>query len=306
MVAGILFPGQGSQSPGMADALAEDPVSAPVLAEASEVLGYDLVATCRDADALTRTEVVQPALLACEVGLFRILEDAGVAPVAMAGHSLGEYSALVAAGVIALGPALRTVRERSLAMAAAGQERPGTMLALLGLSREDAAALCADAAGDGVLVVANENGAKQLVISGDPEAIARAEELAKSRSGRAMRINVAGAFHSPLMEPARLRVAQALDALDFAPARCPIIPNVTATPTTDPATLAAALRVHVTSPVRWVETMEAMVGLGADVFIECGPGDVLTKLAKREAPGVVGVASRTPQEARAAAVRAAS
>ena len=175
------------------------------LDEASDAIGRDVVRGCHDEEALATTEFVQPALLACDVAAFRVLEAEGVSVIGVAGHSLGEFAALVAAGAVSLGDALDLVVVRGAAMQRAGEERPGAMTALLGVGADDAAALCDEARGDDVLVVANENSPMQVVISGSVPAIERAEAIAKERRVRAVRLPVAGAFHSPLMEPARGR-----------------------------------------------------------------------------------------------------
>ena len=198
----VVFPGQGSQSIGMADPWARHPAGKDVLDEASAAMGREVVAGCRDEASLATTEFVQPALLACAVAAFRVLEAEGVAFGGAAGHSLGEFAALVAADVIGLSEALDVVVIRGRAMQRAGEERPGTMSALLGVDTAQASALCDEARGDDVLVVANENSPVQVVISGSIPAIERAEALAKERKIRAVRLSVAGAFHSALMEPA--------------------------------------------------------------------------------------------------------
>lgn len=300
----VIFPGQGSQSVGMLDPWIEHPASRAVLEEASDVLGADLVERCRDPLVLEQTETTQQAVLTADVAAYRVLAAEGVEPVAVAGHSLGEYAALVAAEAAPFGATLDVVRDRSLAMAEAGAARPGTMLALVGVTPEQAAELCAEAAGSDVLVVANANSQMQTVLAGEHAAIERAEALAKDRKCRAIRPSVAGAFHSPLMEPARSRIDDALDRLQLRPARIPIVQNVTAEPTTDPQALLDSLRVHVVSPVRWVESMARLAGLGAEVVVEAGPGDVLSRMARRDLRELTIASARTPEEAVAAAATA--
>ena len=221
--------------------------------------------------------------------------------VGAAGHSLGEFAALVAAGVLELADALRIVAVRGRAMQAAGEARPGTMTALLGVGAEAAAALCDDARGDDVLLVANENSPQQVVISGSVAAVERAETLAAERKIRAVRLNVAGAFHSPLMEPAVEPLSAAIAEAAFSPPRFPIASNVTGTLVTGPAELRALAERHVVSPVRWEASVGAFAELGVDTFVEAGPGDVLTKLAKRAAPGARAVAVSSPEAAAALA-----
>ena len=285
MTAAILFPGQGSQHVGMADPWLSHPASAVVLERASDALGYDLVATCRDEAQLERTDIVQPAMFACDLAAFAVLREEGIEPIAVAGHSLGEYAALVAAGALEFGAALEAVRERSLAMAEASASRPGGMTALVGLSPAEAADVCAVAGRGDVLTVANENSPKQTVLSGTLEAIERAEDLARTRGARPVRLQVAGAFHSPLMAPAQDRVRAAVARLSFTNPSFPVVSNVSGRPTTHPFALRDLLSRHLVSPVRWERSMRAMAALGADVFVEAGPGDVLGKLAKRCVPG---------------------
>ncbi len=253
---------------------------------------------CHDPAALATTEFVQPALLACDVAAFRVLEAEGVPFVGVAGHSLGEFAALVAAGVVALGDALDLVVVRGAAMQRAGEERPGTMTALLGVGAEDAAALCEEARDDDVLVVANENSPAQSVISGSVPAIERAESLAKERKVRAIRLHVAGAFHSPLMEPARAAIDERIDAIAFSAPRFPVAENVVRRAGLGPGELRSLLKRHVVSPVRWESSVRALADAGATSFLEAGPGDVLTKLMKRIVPDAAARAIGSPDDAR--------
>lgn len=301
MHAAVVFPGQGSQFAGMADEWTQHAASQAVLEEASVAIGRDLVAGARDEIALGTTEFVQPALLALDVAAFRVLEDSGTAFVGTAGHSLGEFAALVAAGALPLTAAIEIVLVRGRAMQAAGEQRPGTMTALLGVGSAQASELCDEARGGDVLLVANENSPQQVVISGSVAAIERAETLAASRKIRAVRLKVAGAFHSPLMEPAVEPLNAAIDAFAFSVPRFPVAANVTGDLVEDPETLRALLKRHVVSPVRWERCMQALLGAGAEVFVEAGPGDVLTKMAKRAVPGARAIAVGSPSEARAAA-----
>ncbi len=298
MSAAVVFPGQGSQFAGMADPWMSHAASKDALEEASTAMGRDVVTACRDEAALATTDVVQPALLALEVAAFRVLEAEGASFGGAAGHSLGEFSALVAAGVLDLAEALRIVVVRGGAMQRAGQERPGTMTALLGVDASRAAELCDEVRDGDVLIVANENSPQQVVISGSVPAVERAEALASARRIRAVRLSVAGAFHSPLMEPAVAPLASAIDAAAFSPPRFPIAANVTGELVTDPSELRDLLKRHVVSPVRWERCAASLRGGGADVFVEAGPGDVLTKLAKRVVPGARAVAVGSPEEAR--------
>ncbi len=296
-----LFPGQGSQFEGMADPWTAHPAATAILQEASAALGRDVVAGAHEPSALETTEFVQPALLACDVAAFRVLEAEGVSFVGVAGHSLGEFAALVAAGVVPLEAALDLVVVRGAAMQRAGEERPGTMTALLGVGPEDAATLCDDARGDDELVVANENSPAQSVISGSIPAIERAEGLAKERKVRAVRLPVAGAFHSPLMEPARALIDERIDAIAFSAPRFPIAENVAGALVSDPEELRSLLKRHVISPVKWASSVRALADAGVTSFLEAGPGDVLTKLMRRIVPDAAARAIGSPEDARAAA-----
>ncbi len=285
----------------MADPWTPHPAAKAILDEASGALGRDVVAGAHEASALETTEFVQPALLACDVAAFRVLEAEGLPLVGVAGHSLGEFAALVAADVVSLSDALDLVVVRGAAMQRAGEERPGTMTALLGVGPEDAATLCDDVRGDDVLVVANENSPAQSVISGSVPAIERAEVLAKERKVRAVRLHVAGAFHSPLMEPARAAIDERIDAIAFSPPRFPIAENVAGALVSEPEELRSLLKRHVVSPVRWASSVRALADAGATSFLEAGPGDVLTKLMKRIVPDAAARAIGSPEDARAAA-----
>ena len=285
MSAAVVFPGQGSQFVGMADPWMAHEAGRGVLSAASEAMGRDVVAECHDESALATTDFVQPALLACDVAAFRVLDALGASFSGAAGHSLGEFAALVAADVLELAPALAIVIVRGRAMQRAGEERPGTMTALLGAGTEL------------VLIVANENSSQQVVISGSVDAIERAETIAADRKIRAVRLKVAGAFHSPLMESAVAPLAEAIARAEFRPPRFPVASNVTGTLVTDPDELRTLLERHVVSSVRWERCVRSLAAAGADTFVESGPGDVLTKMAKRVAPGARAVAVGSPERA---------
>ena len=291
----IVFPGQGSHYPGMADPWMSHPAGRAVLEQASEAMGLDLVAGCHDKVLLGTTEFVQPALLACDVAAFRVLDAAGLTFAGAAGHSLGEFAALVAADVVSLPDALGVVVIRGRAMQRAGEQQPGTMCALLGVGAERAAELCEEAREDGVLVVANENSPVQVVISGGVAAIERAEALASGRKIRVVRLNVAGAFHSSLMGPAVEPIVGALAGVEFRAPRFPIAENVTGALVHDPSELRLLLGRHVISPVRWESCVHTLAVAGATTFLEAGPGDVLTKLAKRVVPGARALAVGSPE-----------
>ena len=297
----VLFPGQGSQFEGMADPWAGHPAGEAILTEASEAMGTDVAVAAHDPSALATTSFVQPALLACDVAVFRVLEAEGVSFAGAAGHSLGEFAALVAAGVIPLADALDLVVVRGEAMQRAGEERPGTMTALLGVGTVDAEALCEEARDGEDLVVANENSPAQVVISGAVAAIERAEALAKDRRIRAVRLSVAGAFHSPLMEPARSAIDERLASIAFSAPRFPVAENVSGALEDEPETLRSLVGRQVVSPVRWESSVRALADAGVTSFLEAGPGDVLTKLMKRIVPKAAARAIGSPDDARAAA-----
>jgi [acyl-carrier-protein] S-malonyltransferase len=299
--AAVVFPGQGSQYPGMADPWVDHEDGRAVLDACSEILGYDVVAASRDEERLADTAVVQPALFACDVAALRVLEAEGLRFGMAAGHSLGEYVALVAAGVTDLGPTLEAVVERARATHDAAETTPGAMTALVGVSPAEAAEIVKVAGRGDVLTVANENSPKQTVVSGTVPAVERAEALAHSRRARVVRLNVAGAFHSPLMQPALNRVREAIARLEFREPRYPIVPNASGRPTSQPSAMRDLLARHLVSPVKWERSMRAMAEAGVELFVEAGPGEVLAKLVKRCVPGSRAISVGTPAEARALA-----
>lgn len=299
MAYAVLFPGQGSQSLGMADPWAQHPAGLAVLEEASTALGRSIVDGCHDETALATTAFVQPALLACDVAAFRVLQAEGLTDVVgVAGHSLGEFAALVAADAVALSDALELVLIRGAAMQRAGEERPGAMTALLGVGADEAEALCAEVRGDDELVVANRNSPAQSVVSGSVPAIERLEAAAKERKTRAVRLQVAGAFHSELMRPA---VQPVLDVLERIEIRDPVIPiaeNVAGELVTEAVRLRELVGRQVVCPVFWETGIRNLAAAGATTFLEAGPGEVLTKLMKRIDPGPAAMAISDPETAR--------
>ena len=299
MAYAVLFPGQGSQFAGMADAWASDPAGKAVLDEASEAMGRDVVSGCHDEDALATTEFVQPALLACDVAAFEVMRNQGADdPIGVAGHSLGEFAALVAAGAMSLRDALELVVIRGVAMQRAGEDQPGGMTALLGIGSVDAEQLCSEVRRDGVLVVANENSPVQVVASGSIPSIERLEALAAERNIRAVRLGVAGAFHSELMRPALPAVTEALEAIEIRDPRISVAENVTGELVTGAGRLRELLPMQLVSSVRWDTGIRSLAEAGATTFIEAGPGDVLTKLMKRIDGSVRAVAAGSPDAAR--------
>lgn len=277
-----VFPGQGSQFVEMGKSLYEANKEAQELFErANEQLGFRITDIMfeGDAEALKQTEVTQPAIFIHSVITAQILKDAFDAK-AVAGHSLGEFSALVAAGVLSYEHGLSLVSKRAMAMQrACGIER-GTMAAVLGLEDQVVEEVCASA--DGVVVAANYNCPGQLVISGAFEAVERAcETLKEAGARRALLLPVGGAFHSPLMEPAREELASAIENTPFNAPKVPIYQNVTATAVTEVQTLKENLVAQLTAPVKWTQSVQNMWGDGFVQFVECGPGNVLQGLVKK-------------------------
>ena len=297
----VLFPGQGSQFPGMADGWQDHPAGREALDRASGILGWDVAEVSRDAEALSRTDIVQLAVFACDLAAFAVLRAEGISFHVGAGHSLGEYAALVASGSVELEPGLSALAARATAMAKASSDNPGAMTAIVGMSAEEAHELCEVAGRGDILVVANENAPKQTVLSGSITAIDRAEELARSRGAKAIRLQVAGAFHSPLMAGAVQPVREAISRIHFREPAFPIIPNSSGKPTTQPLILRDLLARHLISPVRWDATMQSMAEMGVDAITEAGPGDVLGKLARRAIPNAIVRSVGTPDDARAVA-----
>ena len=279
------FPGQGSQSLGMGASLADSyPEARALFDEADDALGFELSRLCWEGpiEKLTETQNAQPALLVHSLAATRVLTSRGIVPAVAAGHSLGEFSAHVAAGSIDFAGAVRLVHARGRAMASAGRQRPGTMAAVLGLAPDRVQALCDAARGDEVLDPANYNAPDQIVISGSIEAVRRAIALAPAHGARrAIELKVSAGFHSQLMAPAADALREALDGVSVQPARIPVVANVDARPITDPAEIRRRLLDQLTAPVRWVECVLALRDLGPRTFIEPGPGSVLTGLLRR-------------------------
>jgi [acyl-carrier-protein] S-malonyltransferase len=285
----------------MADGWQDHPAGREALDRASGILGWDVAEVSRDAEALSRTDIVQLAVFACDLAAFAVLRAEGISFHVGAGHSLGEYAALVASGSVELEPGLSALAARATAMAKASSDNPGAMTAIVGMSAEEAHELCEVAGRGDILVVANENAPKQTVLSGSITAIDRAEELARSRGAKAIRLQVAGAFHSPLMAGAVQPVREAISRIHFREPAFPIIPNSSGKPTTQPLILRDLLARHLISPVRWDATMQSMAEMGVDAITEAGPGDVLGKLARRAIPNAIVRSVGTPDDARAVA-----
>ena len=257
-----------------------------LLTRANDILGFSLtdIMFAGSEEDLRRTDVTQPAIFVHSVAQFMARPD--FAPGSTAGHSLGEFSALVAAGVLRFEDALPLVARRAQAMQAACEEQPGTMAAILGLEDAVVERICQEISADGpVVVAANYNCPGQLVISGSAEGVARACEAMKDAGAkRALPLPVGGAFHSPLMQSAAAALAEAIEKTTFGPARCPVYQNVDARPHTDPAEIKANLLAQLTAPVRWTQLVQHMAADGATDFVECGPGKVLQGLVKKIVP----------------------
>jgi len=284
-VIAFLFPGQGSQKVGMGRAFADVfPVYRDAMAEADAALGEDLSGLCYNGpeDRLVLTENTQPAILAVSVALSRLLVSKGVRPACVAGHSLGEYSAHVAAGTLAFGDALRIVRRRGRFMQDAVPVGQGAMAAILGLDADAVAAACAEAAQGDVVSAANLNAPGQVVIAGSKDAVARAIEQAKARGARrAIPLAVSAPFHCALMRPAEARLAPELRALAASDPVVPVVANVDAQPKRDARSAIEALVAQVSSPVRWEQVMQRLASEGIRKYVEVGPGTVLTGLGRK-------------------------
>ncbi len=277
-----VFPGQGSQFIGMGKDLYDSSSTSKALFDsANEILGFDIVNTMFSGtdEELKQTKVTQPAIFLHSTILANHLGDA-FQPDMVAGHSLGELSALVANKTLKFEDGLRLVSQRALAMQKACEAQPSTMAAILGLDDAIVENICKET--EGIVVAANYNCPGQLVISGSVDAIDKAcEALTEAGARRALVLPVGGAFHSPLMEPARAELANAIENTDFAPGICPIYQNVTASAVTNPSEIKENLMAQLTAPVRWTQTMKAMVADGANHFTEVGPGKVLQGLVKK-------------------------
>lgn len=290
----LVFPGQGSQSLGMMTHYGDAAVVRAAFDEASEALGRDLwqLAAEGPAEALNQTVNTQPLMLAAGIAVYRLwLEKGGRTPALVAGHSLGEYSALVAAGVLQLKDAVPLVELRARAMQDAVPAGEGAMAAILGLDAMAVIEACAESAQGQIVQAVNFNEPKQTVIAGHKAAVERAAEAVKAKGAkRAIMLPVSAPFHCSLMLPAAERLRARLAQLGFSAPKIPVLNNVDVAQLTDPAAIKDALVRQAASPVRWVETMQAVQMAGVTHVIECGPGKVLSGLAKRCAEGLTGLA----------------
>ena len=283
----FIFPGQGSQRVGMGAELAQNyPIADAVFEEADAALGRGLRQLCfegPEAD-LKQTENTQLAILTCSVAALRVLKEHNITPNAVAGHSLGEYSALVAAEALDFSDALRLVHARASFMAEAGKTQHGTMAAILGMETEQLQKLCETA--NGIVNIANYNCPGQLVISGEVDAVDHVVSLAKAEIGerRCRPLPVSGAFHSTLMAPAQQKFKSVLDSVPLAPPQIDIVMNVTGESATDADNIRQLLSQQITQPVQWEETLHTIKNSGITHFVEVGPGKVLSGLIKRTLP----------------------
>lgn len=284
-----VFPGQGSQYPGMAKALYEGNAKGKELLEkANDILGFRITDIMFEGtpDDLKATRVTQPAIFLHSVVLAKCYE--GFRPDMVAGHSLGEFSALAAAEAISFEDALRLVYIRATQMQLCCEKVPGTMAAIVGLPDEKVEEICSSC--EGIVIPANYNCGGQVVISGEKTAVEQACEKAKAEGAkRALPLAVSGAFHSPLMEPARIELGKAIEETRIVEPICPIYQNVSAQAVTDPQTIKKNLLAQLTSPVRWTQSVRNMLADGADYFMEIGPGTVLQGLVKRISAGTEGI-----------------
>ena len=282
MSTAYVFPGQGAQFPGMGKDLYENNAEAKALFDkADEVLGFSLSAIMFEgtAEELKETKVTQPAIFTLSVIMAKLLGE-DFKPTMVAGHSLGEFSALTAVGALDFESALKLVSARAMAMQKACEMKPSTMAAILGLTDEQVENICTSTAG--VVVAANYNCPGQLVISGEIEAIEAACESAKEAGARrALVLPVGGAFHSPMMEPARAELAAAIEATEFHTPLCPVVQNSVAKAVSDPAEIKQNLIDQLTAPVKWTQSVQQMIASGVTDYVECGPGKTLQGLVKK-------------------------
>jgi [acyl-carrier-protein] S-malonyltransferase len=277
-----VFPGQGAQFVGMGKDLYEGfPLAKELFEKANDILGFritDLMFSGTDED-LRQTRVTQPSIFLHSVILARVIGD-NFQPDMTAGHSLGEFSALVASGALSFENGIRLVSQRAQAMQKACELKPSTMAAIIGLDDETVEKICSGI--EAVVVPANYNSPGQIVISGSIEGIDQAViQLTAAGAKRALKLSVGGAFHSPLMEPARVELEKAIDAADIITPRCAVYQNVTARPSTDPSIIRENLKKQLTAPVKWTQTVKNMLAAGAIAFFEVGPGTVLQGLIKK-------------------------
>ncbi len=289
----FLFPGQGAQYVGMArDLYDSHPAIKDLYSRAEKILRFDLAKICFEgpAEVLVQTQHTQPAIFVHSIGLLTLLKDEKLEPAYTAGHSLGEYSALVAAGALSFEDGLEAVRDRSLLMQEACQTSQGTMAAVIGLTETDILSICREASSHGVIQPANFNSKDQIAISGERRAVEKGAELARERGARkVIMLEVAGAFHSELMRPAQEKFRRTVDGLKVKEPAVPVVANVNAEPVSQPEQIKALLIDQITMPVLWHQSLDRMYREGVRSFVEVGPGKVLQGLLKRSFGDTKGV-----------------
>ena len=295
----FVFPGQGSQKVGMGKALCEAfPEARAVFEQASGSLGEDIAALCFDGpeDKLNLTENTQPALLTVSAAAAAVLKSKGLTPAFVAGHSLGEYSALVSAGVMTVSNGVKVVRQRGRFMQEAVPVGQGGMVAVIGLAQEKIAEACARAQSEGVVAMANQNSPDQIVISGAQKAVEKAAALCKEMGAkRAIPLPVSAPFHSPLMAPAAEKLAAVLHPALFSNATIPVVTNVTAQPVSIGGLLRKGLVEQMTAPVLWIDSVQFIISQGVTTFVEVGPGNVLAGLIRRIDSSVTTLSAGDPE-----------
>lgn len=283
----FLFPGQGSQKVGMGKDLAQnDDDARQIFESADQISGLPISRLCFEGpmESLTQTVNLQPAVTAVNLAFLAAVRKANIQPLMCAGHSLGEYSALYAAGVVSMGDCLRLVFKRGELMDREAERHKGAMSAVVGLTIDKVSTVVAQSAQAGIVAVANHNSAGQIVITGSPEAVAATGEAAAALGAKVIALKVSGAWHSPLIKGAESEFEAFLDGIEFKAPQCDVVHNVTAAREPDPRQIKALMVSQLCSPVRWYDSMLAMIEKNAEVFVEIGPGRVLTGLLKKSLP----------------------
>lgn len=280
----FIFPGQGSQYVGMNEKIPNFSLKKTIFDKASEILGYDLYDTCSNSpmDKLTATEIAQPAIFTVSFTYIAFLTQRGIRPDVVAGHSLGEYSALAAANVLSFEDGLKLVQKRGFLMKEASQSNPGRMLAVIGLSEDKLGRVLDKAKNYGEVVLANINTFEQVVLSGELNAINEAQKIAKEEGAKiAKLLDVSAAFHSPLMEPVVEEMSKFIDSVEFKTPEIPVVQNVTGTTVSSNAEIKENLKKQIIGPVKWVNSVLNMQEMGVDHFIEVGPKNVLKNMLEK-------------------------